>query len=183
MHIVITGGMGCGKSTITEYLKSHLPDFKFFDMDETVRSLYHDESLKARLRETFGTDKRSEISDIVFDNPVARQRLYALVNSTVFCAMKPFDRYENVIYDIPLYFEMIDELEFEPDEVICVSCSPETQRERIKKRDGFSDDKISSILALQLPLSDKESMSDHVIHTDGSKEYSIAQLEDILKFM
>ena len=65
---------------------------------------------------------------------------------------------------------------------IGTNCSPETQRARIKSRDGFSDEKISSILALQLPLHEKAFMSDYVIETDGTPEESIDQLEKILKF-
>lgn len=29
MHIVVTGGMGCGNSTITSYLKTRLKDYHF----------------------------------------------------------------------------------------------------------------------------------------------------------
>ena len=179
MHIVITGGMGCGKSTITNYLKSRLPDYRFFDMDEQVRALYDDEVVKNSLTALFGTYDRKEISDIVFANPMARERLYNLMNSTIFNLLRSYHQHENVIYDIPLYFEMLEHIEFQPDEVIC---SPETQRERIKKRDGFSDEKISSILALQLPLQDKAISSDYVIETDGTPEESIDQLEKILKY-
>ena len=182
MHIVITGGMGCGKSTITKYLKSRLPDYHFFDMDEQVRNLYDNEQMKKNLVFLFGTHNRREISDLVFANPIARERLYGLMNDTIFDLLHRHHQHENVIYDIPLYFEMREQLEFVPDEVICVICSPETQRARIKSRDGFSDEKISSILALQLPLREKAFMSDYVIETDGTPEESIDQLERILKF-
>lgn len=182
MHIVITGGMGCGKSTIVNYLRSRLPDYHFFDMDEYVRSLYGSDSVKTKLMDAFGTDNRQEISDIVFSNPKARAKLYSIVNRTIFTALNTYKQFDDVIYDIPLYFEMQEHIEFDADEVICVVCHPAIQRERIKKRDGFSDEKISSILALQFPLQDKADMSDYVIETDGPPEDSIDQLEKILKF-
>lgn len=183
MHIVITGGMGCGKSTITKYLRSRLPDYHFFDMDEQVRDLYNNTELQSKLTSTFGTCNRNEISDIVFANSVAREQLYSLMNAMIFRLLTEHLEFEDCIFDIPLYFEMSEHLEgFIPDEVICVICSPETQRARIKSRDGFSDEKISSILALQLPLHEKAFMSDYVIETDGTPEESIDQLEKILKF-
>lgn len=183
MHIVITGGMGCGKSTITKYLKSRLPDYHFFDMDEQVRDLYNNTELQSKLTSMFGTCDRKEISDIVFANSVAREQLYSLMNATIFRLLTDHLNFEDCIFDIPLYFEMSEHLEgFIPDEVICVICSPETQHERIRSRDGFSDEKISSILALQLPLHEKAMMSDYVIETDGTPEESIDQLEKILKF-
>lgn len=183
MHIVVTGGMGCGKSTITSYLKTRLKDYHFYDMDERVRALYDDELMCQSLVTTFGTCKRREISDLVFANEYAREKLYRLMNATIFKQVADMRKFENVLYDIPLYFENPDLLEIIPvDDVICVICKPETQLARIKKRDGFSDEKISSILTLQLPLHEKAHMSDYVIETDGTPEESIEQLEQILKF-
>lgn len=183
MHIVVTGGMGCGKSTITSYLKARLKDYQFFDMDERVRALYDDELMCQSLVTTFGTCKRREISDIVFSNECARDKLYRLMNATLFKQVADMRKYENVLYDIPLYFENPDLAEVIPyDAVICVRCDAATQRERIKLRDGFSDEKISSILALQLPLDEKAMMSDYTIDTDGTREESIDQLERILKY-
>ena len=184
MHIVVTGGMGCGKSTITSYLKTRLKDYQFYDMDEHVRSLYDDERMQQTLVTTFGTCNRREISDIVFANEQARNKLYRLMNAIIFKQVASMRQYENVLYDIPLYFENPDLAEVIPyGAVICVRCNGVTQRERIKLRDGFSDEKISSILALQVPLDEKAFMSDYFIDTDGTHEESIEQLEKILKFI
>ena len=180
MHIVITGGMGCGKSTITNWLKSRLQNYHFYDMDERVRLLCQDKVMQDSLITTFGTCVRREISDIVFANEEARNKLYRLMNATIFKQVASQRQYTNVLYDIPLFFEHPDLTVIDPDVVICVTCSLETQRSRIKSRDGFSDEKISSILALQLPLSAKSLLSDYVITTDDSHEESIQQLESIL---
>ena len=183
MHIVVTGGMGCGKSTITSYLKTRLKDYQFYDMDEHVRSLYDDERMQQTLMTTFGTCIRREISDIVFANEQTRNKLYRLMNAIIFKQVASMRQYENVLYDIPLYFENPDLAEVIPhDAVICVRCNGVTQRERIKLRDGFSDEKISSILALQLPLDEKATLADYTIETDGTREDSIKQLEQILKY-
>ena len=53
MRIVITGGMGCGKSTIVKYLRSRLSDHDVFDVDECVRDLYNDDIVQMMLDAEF----------------------------------------------------------------------------------------------------------------------------------
>lgn len=180
MHIVITGGMGCGKSTITNYLKSRLQNYHFCDVDERVRSLYDDPVMQASLVSMFGTHNRRVISDMVFSDPLARQKLYSLMNAIIFKQINSQHIYENVLYDIPLYFEHEDFAVIEPDVVIAVVCDQKIQYDRIRKRDGFTDDKIASILQLQLPLDVKCQVADHCIITDGTQDETICQLEKIL---
>ena len=86
-----------------------------------------------------------------------------------------------VFYDIPLYWENSDlQSTIHPDAVICISCSAETQKQRIRSRDNISDEKIQSILSLQKSLPKKEDLSDYVIRTDGTHEDTINQLTHVL---
>lgn len=180
MRIVITGGMGCGKSTIVKYLRSRLSDHEVFDVDACVRQLYDDDDVKKMLRSVFGTDDRRVISDVVFNDNYAKSVLYEMMNNLVFASMMTIATQPNNIIDMPLYFEMQDHHNFtyKPEYVICVSCSPTTQLQRIRDRDGFTDEKISSILSQQLPLSEKERRADFVVFTDTNVPYT-TQLEKI----
>lgn len=181
MHIVITGGMGCGKSTVTSYLKSCFQNYHFYDMDERVRALYNDRNMQDSLDSMFGTHHRKQISDIVFSNKEARERLYRLMNAIIFKQVADQRDYKNVFYDIPLYWENSDlQSTIHPDAVICISCSAETQKQRIRSRDNISDEKIQSILSLQKSLPEKEDLSDYVIRTDGTHEDTINQLTRVL---
>lgn len=181
MHIVITGGMGCGKSTVTSYLKSCFQNYHFYDMDERVRALYNDRNMQDSLDSMFGTHHRKQISDIVFSNTEARERLYRLMNAIIFKQVADQRDYKNVFYDIPLYWENSDlQSTIHPDAVICISCSAETQKQRIRSRDNISDEKIQSILSLQKSLPEKEDLSDYVIRTDGTHEDTINQLTRVL---
>ena len=181
MHIVITGGMGCGKSTVTSYLKSCFQNYHFYDMDERVRALYNDRIMQDSLDSMFGTHNRKQISDIVFSNNEAREQLYRLMNAVIFKQAADQRDYKNVFYDIPLYWENSDlQSTIHPDAVICISCSAETQKQRIRSRDNISDEKIQSILSLQKSLPEKEDLSDYVIRTDGTHEDTINQLTHVL---
>lgn len=173
MRIVITGGMGSGKSTITAYLRQELPDYEFFDMDACVKGLYDDEVTQMILTHTFGTCIKSEISDLVFADDNAKQRLYAIMNGAIIAKVKIAAVDLNVVFDMPLFFEMGGTQLFEPDCIICVTCSEETRIERIKARDGFSEEKIRSIIAQQMPVAEKAQLSDYVISTDGSRSDTI----------
>lgn len=182
MRIVITGGMGCGKSTITNYLRSRLSDHDVFDVDVCVRELYDDDIVQMMLDAEFDTHDRTRISDIVFRSPDAKTRLYAIMNAAILNKLQIAAKNDRVIIDMPLYFEFQHNLHISIDHTICVSCSPSTQFDRIKKRDGFTDEKISSILSQQLPLSEKERRADFVIHTDTDVP-ATEQLEKILKLI
>lgn len=183
MHILITGGMGCGKSTITTYLRSRLPDFTFIDIDVRVRAMYDEKITKLQLLAAFGTHNRREISDIVFADASKKKLLYAIMNDGIFAHIIEASKLPNVVMDMPLYFEMRDngDIAYEPDVKICVVCDKDEQVQRIRKRDGFTDDKIFSILSQQLPLDVKQRRSDFVIDTTQSREESIQQLEVVLK--
>ena len=121
---------------------------------------------------------RSVISDIVFQSTEAKARLYAIMNATVLNKLQIAAKNDRVIIDMPLYFEFQPQLHITVDHIICVSCSPATQLQRIRDRDGFTDENISSILLQQLPLTEKERRADFVVFTDTNVPYT-TQLEKI----
>lgn len=108
--------------------------------------MYDDELMQQSLVITFGTYKRCEISDIVFVNEYAHNKLHRLMNTTIFKQVANMRQHENAVYDIPLCSEnpaLAEVISY--DAVICVWCDANTQHERIKLRDGFSDKKSSAI--------------------------------------
>lgn len=83
MRIAITGNIGCGKSTVTQMLAARLPGYFVGNIDEAVRSLYADADYQARVLAEFGTADRKAISDILFADPVAKERHEALTMAFV----------------------------------------------------------------------------------------------------
>ena len=78
---------------------------------------------------------------------------------------------------IPLLFETRAEANFE--RIVCMACSPESQRERLRER-GWSDDQISSRLEAQMAVDEKMKRADHVVWTDGTIEAHAAQWDALL---
>lgn len=166
MNIIITGNIGCGKSTISRELIKHFPKHKLYSVDAMVHEMYDDPAFKQYLQNTFGTVIRSQVSDIVFADPEKRKSLedrsmlYLTVNIST-----ALNRDGPAILEFPLYFEMGRHYSQGP--VVAVTCSDAVQMERVKARDNFSEEKIQSIKANQFSTDLKAAMSDYVIANDG----------------
>lgn len=168
MKLIVTGGIGSGKTTVVSHLQTLLDDYLFFDVDDFVRGLYQNDRISQSLMDAFGTSDRKQISDIVFATPSKKLELYDIINPRVISAINDMAKQDDIVFDMPLYFEMRGLIEIEPDLVLCVACSHETQVQRIKARNGFSDEKIQSIISQQLPVSEKKRLSDIVIDSNGT---------------
>lgn len=164
MKIVITGNMGCGKSTAVEVFKRTLPHYTFFDFDKCVADLYKDSVMQMILEAEFGTHVKAEVSDIVHSDATALQRLRKYTDLYLVTAIENANKEVNVIFDIPLYYEFNHAMKLTPDYVICVASEIKDQVERVKLRSGFSAEKIQTILAKQLPQEEKVAKSDFVLH-------------------
>jgi len=78
---------------------------------------------------------------------------------------------------IPLLFETQAESSF--NKTVCVACSSELQRERLRGRE-WTDDQISSRIAAQMAVGKKIKRADHVIWTDGTIEVLASQWDELL---
>lgn len=183
MVVVITGSMGCGKTTVTRLLSEQLPNYTVINFDSLVHELYLDESIQQHLMAAFGTCVRSQIRDIVFTNQVAMAKLHSIVNSRLYELINTIHPESNTLLDMPLWFEYKHLIDITPDLVVCVTCPDALQKERIRNRDNISDDLIQSKLALQLPKHVKEANSDIVIytHSEWMMNLDITRVCDYIK--
>jgi dephospho-CoA kinase len=79
-----------------------------------------------------------------------------------------------VVLMIPLLFET--GLESLCSEVWLVTCSPETQLQRLIGRDGLPEHEALARIAAQWPLDRKQALADRLIHNDGDPEALVQQL-------
>jgi dephospho-CoA kinase len=130
-----------------------------------------------------GTLDRQHLAQIVFADAVARRALEAIVHPEVrratdewFAALDA----GNVRYamaDIPLLYEVGRDRDF--DAVVVVACEPDTQRRRLKERDGMSDAEARQRISAQWPIDQKVSRADYVIRTDGTYEETDRQVTKV----
>lgn len=173
--IGLTGSIGMGKSTITkQFQRLGIP---VFDADAAVHDLYSrgGEAVQP-IAQLFpdavvdGAIERAKLSNVVLSNPAALKALEGIVHPLVVQKRAAFHaqaiaRHDLfAVYDIPLLFE--NRAAYEVDHVLVVTASAETQRRRVLGRGTMSEDKLTAILAKQVPDATKRQLADYVISTD-----------------
>lgn len=184
MKLVVTGNIGCGKSTVVKLLLKGLTDYTLFDFDQMVSELYLDPDVQIKLTEAFGTCIKSEISNVVFKNEWQLKRLRELMDDEILRKTKAAFMQPNIILDIPLYFEYIDSaLNLFADLVLCVASDPEFQIERVKARSGWSEEKIRAVMERQITQRTKTQLSNYTIWNLGTLEELQVAVDDTIKFV
>ena len=177
--IVLTGGIGTGKSTVATLLK--LYGYKIIDADEISKKVF--ETKKDKIKEIFGTTDRKELRKIVFNDKEKLKILEDLilpeVKKEVLQKAALLEK-DNVPYfvDLPLFFEKQNYDEF--DKVLVVYAPKELQIQRVTKRDNVSKEDVKAILNNQMDIEEKKARANFII--DNSKDLKHLQKE-IEKFI
>mmetsp|Transcript_15569 Transcript_15569/g.41900 ORF Transcript_15569/g.41900 Transcript_15569/m.41900 type:complete len:238 (+) Transcript_15569:19-732(+) len=179
----LTGGIATGKSSASRVLRSlHIP---VIDADAIARDVAAPHSPALWLvRRTFGPDlffpdgslDRAALGRVVFADPAARRKLNRIMHPFVIfhmtCAMLKallVDAQTLIVLDVPLLFETRALL------LVCsatavVNCGPETQVERLCKRDGFTREEAEQRINAQMSMAQKCALADFVVQNDGAPE-------------
>ena len=172
--IVLTGGIGTGKSTVASFLK--LYGYKIIDADEISKQIF--EKKKEKIKEIFGTTDRKKLRKIVFNNNEKLKILENLilpdVKEEVLKKAKELEK-DKVPYfvDLPLYFEKQNYSEFK--KVLVVYAPKNIQIQRVMKRDNSDKNEVKAILKNQIDIEEKKKKADFII--DNSKDLKHLQKE------
>jgi len=172
--IVLTGGIGTGKSTVASLL--HLYGYKIIDADKISKKVF--EEKKDIIQKIFGTTDRKELRKIVFNNKEKLKTLEDIilpeVKKRVLSLAKKYEK-DGVVYfvDLPLYFEKQNYDEF--DKVLVVYAPKDIQIQRVMKRDNVDENGALSIIKNQLDIEEKRKKADFII--DNSKDLKHLQKE------
>lgn len=184
--IAITGGIGAGKSTVTDLYREL--GARVVDADAISRTLTAPggEVLPA-LREIFGdavfrpdgTLNRAALAARVFQDGQELARLNAVLHPRItrrilaeLNSLRDAGS-EIVLLDVPLLFEVgMDRL---ADTVVCVTASEDTRVRRVCARDGISPEEARSRIRRQNPTQRNEALSDYVLVNDGALETTLAE--------
>ena len=187
----LTGGMGMGKSTAAEFLRSR--GAQVVDTDELARQLVQPgQPALNEIQAAFGEEivapggrlRRDELARVVFSDAPARKKLEAILHPRIrerWLAQIETWRQEKralAVVVIPLLFETRAESHF--DNIICGACSAPAQRQRLLSR-GWTPEQIQQRLAAQWPVEQKISRADFVVWTDGALDAHAQQLDRILQ--
>lgn len=191
MRIGLTGGIACGKSTVSAMLTelgAHL-----VDADRVAREvvLPGEPALQA-VAEKFGQAvlnedgslNRPALGSIVFGQADRLRELEAITHPAIRQRMREqmeqAERLEAdpvVVADIPLLYETEQQSSYEG--VIVVYVPHEVQRERLMNRNGLSADEAERRIGLQMDIERKRSMADWVIDNSGTLEETRKQVQQL----
>ena len=186
----LTGGVGMGKSTAARLLKKvGLP---VVDSDDLAREAVQPgtEGL-AEIADEFGEGflkadgslDRDKMASKVFQDEAARKRLEAIIHPRVRTVWeKQIDQWREQkrpvgVVVIPLLFEV--DLQDSFDAVLCVACTANTQRARLRER-NWNDAQITARIAAQMDIAQKMDLADHVLWNEGAPELLMDQIKEIL---
>ena len=181
----LTGGIGMGKSTAANtFRRLRIP---VFDADAAVHRLQGPGGAAVRPIEaafpgtTQGTPRgpavdREALRRAVIGHDAALNRLEAIVHPLVrreerrFLAAARRHGARLAVLDIPLLFETGSERRV--DKVIVVTAPAATQRARVLRRRGMTEERLRAILARQVTDGLRRRRADHLVHTGLSRHHA-----------
>lgn len=184
----ITGGLGCGKSTVARLLEQR--GFRRLDSDQIVRDvILCQPDVVAALRGRYGDSildaegriHRPALAEKVFPDDAERLWLEELTHPGVFAAWRAaFAAEPKALWavEVPLLFEKALENWF--DFTVCVACAPAKQLARLEQR-GLPRVLAGQRISKQLPLARKIDLSDFVLWNEGSPEFLEAQVDNLAR--
>lgn len=190
--IAVTGGIGSGKSTVTDYLKSK--GFTVVDADAMSREItsaggkampYIIDHFGLSYVNDDGSLDRAAMRDLVFKHPDQKKILEEGTTKVVLEDIAKIRKEREEIgdsalfFDIPLLFETGSEKDY--DSVWVVTADLELRRERIMARDGIDPGIIDLIIGSQSEEDVRISKADAVIFNNGSVEDLHKAVDDLLR--
>jgi dephospho-CoA kinase len=160
LNIAVTGGIGSGKSSIIKELQAYFRytevPVTFISVDDIVKqAYYHDQAFKAWLVENFGTNLKSEVSELAFQNEKVRLKLESRLMAYVCLEIGSALTQKGInIVEVPLLFQF--DLHTNFDHVIHIVADDNIRAGRATKRDCVSYDKVFAIMKTQ-EIADLES--------------------------
>ena len=183
----LTGSIGMGKSTTAKmFTDAGVP---VHDSDETVHRLYSSKAaplVEAAFPGTTvsGVVDRTKLAGRVLGNAAALKTLETIVHPLVradadaFLARHRAAGAPLAVLDIPLLFETGGRNRV--DKVVVVTAPAEIQRGRVLARPGMSEEKLATILAKQVPDTEKRRQADFIIDTGEGMEAARAAVRAIV---
>ncbi|MFL0267775.1 dephospho-CoA kinase [Candidatus Clostridium radicumherbarum] len=192
IKVGLTGGIGSGKSTVSNFLKEKgIPIIDADIISRDILILYPE--VVGNIRKEFGSEffddkgllKRRELGNFVFKNTEGKLKLEALtipyIIKEIFLKIEKYkdEGFKMCIVDAPTLIEtgLYKAMDFN----ILVWVDLNTQIERVVKRDNLNLDDVKNRINAQIPLEDKKKYVNFIIDNRSSIEATMKQVDKVLQ--
>ena len=191
LKVGITGGIGSGKSTVTNMLKDG--GFPVIDADIVAREVFilYPEIIR-KIKSEFGYDffdsegklNRKEFGSYIFKSEQLRKKLESImipfITKEIHCRIKMCeeDNCKLCFLDAPTLIE--NNLHTNMDKTILVWVSSDVQIQRVMLRDDLNLDETMDRIKAQMPIDEKKEFADFIIDNGKSIENTRLQLNLII---
>ncbi|MDO9052542.1 MAG: dephospho-CoA kinase [Gallionella sp.] len=178
--IGLTGGIGCGKSTVARLFESH--GAGIIDTDEIARQLTQPGGQAiSSIRAAFGPDcltdtgalDRTRMRQLIFSNTDARRKLENILHPQILAIsvsrLATYARVPYVILMVPLLLENPSFMQL-VQRVLLVDCTEKNQIERVKQRSQLDEIEIRAIIKQQLAPEIRIARADDIIQNNGTRD-------------
>lgn len=194
--IALTGGIGSGKTTVSDILKKQ--NIPIIDTDIIAREVVEPGSFGlTKIIEIFGNNylnadgslNRTLLRNKIFNDTDAKQKLERVLHPLIQEeTLKQLEKQKQklppyIVIAIPLLIENIKNKTTRPgyiDEIWVVDCLEEQQIERASKRDKSNIDLIQKIIGQQATREDRLRYADQVINNNGALETLENQIQTLI---
>jgi len=195
MVIGLTGGIGTGKSTVSQILKDR--GFPVIDLDVISHEVIEFSSVVEKIVQNFGrevldedeagncTISREKLGKIIFSDKEKRLALNSIMHPEILKVMHKkileckSEKNKIIFVEVQLLFEVQWEKEF--DYILLVAAKRDMQVRRVLERDKRSEEEAWNIINSQMSLDEKREKSDFVIENDGNMDDLNKKVDKFLK--
>ncbi|ACD23653.1 dephospho-CoA kinase [Clostridium botulinum] len=194
IKIGLTGGIGTGKSTISDIFRSE--NFNIIDADVIAREvLQKNPQILDVIRNEFGTGffdwrgefRRREFGNHIFKFPKQRVKYESIIMPYIKEAINnAINSYEKkgdkvVIIDAPTLIE--NNMHEEMDYVVLVCAENSAQIKRVRDRDNLSKIEVVSRINAQMSLNEKKNFANVIIDNNGDLIETQKQVYDLIDYI
>ena len=187
MIIGITGSIACGKSTVSNYLKSK--GYIVIDADKIGHEALDDDYVKEKLILAFGNEilednkiNRQKLGELVFGNSsnlnVLNSIIHPEIRKKILEKIDKNNDKELIFIDVALLFEAkFDDL---VDKIIVVYVDKNTQLTRLMKRNSISKKEALSRIGSQMSPLEKAKLGDYTVNNNLDVINTYEQVDKVL---